>query len=516
MNSIQVKKYPIIIILIFLAVQAFSQPLRYTGKVFSKVDTLKEVEYAIAPWLNNPIALLSGYNIHDGESKTEIRPLLMDIFMPHGDTLSRRPAIVFMHSGAFLLGSRQADDMVALCDSFARRGYVTATIDYRLGMGASTIKLLGIIIGISIEPQNATRSVYRGIQDGRAAIRYLKKNAGIYGIDTTKIYMAGSSAGGFIALQNIYFDKDSEIPPEVLQEPSLGGLDDIGVGGYGGSANAIVSMWGAIQNPDIIGHDTTPVFLVHGTADNMVPFKKGVPLEGSIPQIPMISFTMPETYGSYYIDSVLTSEGIFHETYFVEGKKHEFYGTNTGEFPSGGPNQYWDTIIGKTSNFLFDCFRPVATFDTIINELTVNLFNRSSGIYYSAWDFGDGFSSTEKNPVHQYSQQGEYTVRLATYNRNLACDTISKTIKVSRLDNIDGLNSESITIYPNPAENRVYISGINKPFEVSVFDISGKLRLVQQKTGTEPVEVSSLKNGIYIIEIKTGNSAVYRKFVKTE
>ena len=72
----------------------------------------------------------------------------------------------------------------------------------------------------------------------------------------------------------------------------------------------------------------TPVFLVHGTDDNIVPFKKGVPLAGIIPPeySSVAQLNLQETYGSFCIDTVLSNRNINHETYFVEGQKHEFYG----------------------------------------------------------------------------------------------------------------------------------------------------------------------------------------------
>lgn len=72
----------------------------------------------------------------------------------------------------------------------------------------------------------------RGVQDGRAAVRYFRKNAAIggntYRIDTNNIYFAGVSAGGFIALQLAYLDKASEIPSfiDMAGQPGLtGGLE---------------------------------------------------------------------------------------------------------------------------------------------------------------------------------------------------------------------------------------------------------------------------------------------------
>ncbi|MDB9806208.1 alpha/beta hydrolase fold domain-containing protein, partial [Crocinitomicaceae bacterium] len=94
-----------------------------------------------------------------------------------------------------------ADDMVALCDSFARKGFVTASIGYRKGFNP-------------LSQSSAVRAVYRGTQDARAAIRYLKEFATTYGIDTNYTFVGGSSAGGFMALHTAYLT-DAEAPSDI-------------------------------------------------------------------------------------------------------------------------------------------------------------------------------------------------------------------------------------------------------------------------------------------------------------
>src|SRR5436190_16698936 len=43
------------------------------------------------------------------------------------------PAVVLVHGGGFVDGSRQ--DLAAVAEAFARRGYVAVTIDYQLSVG---------------------------------------------------------------------------------------------------------------------------------------------------------------------------------------------------------------------------------------------------------------------------------------------------------------------------------------------------------------------------------------------
>ncbi len=512
-NNRKTKQIGCVALLLFLLSASptlFAQPFRYINSIFNNTDTLKEVEYARAQWLNNPIPLISEYNISNGESITEERPLLMDIFMPHDDTLKKRPAIIFLHGGGLLIGSRLNDDMVAMCDSFARKGYVTATIDYRLGMGA-TIN----IITVTVNEINGYRAAYRGLQDSRAAVRFLKHNAEIYGIDTSKIYMTGSSAGSILALYNIYLDKN-EINEFAYSSPSLGDIDAVGVQGYGSKAAAVTSLWGAVESPEIIGNNNTPVFLVHGTDDNIVPFKNGVPLAGIIPPeySPFAQLNLPETYGSFCIDTVLNNRNINHETYFVEGQKHEFYGVETGQFKEDGPNAYWDTIQWKTTSFFFNQFKPEAEFDYQSNNLELTFYDNTDGSTYSLWDFGDGNFSEEKSAIHDYAVSGNYQVKLTTCNQNMACDTLTKSVTAGTPDYATNILQNEISVYPNPTNKLLHVKGISEPYNLTIYDLTGRTKIIKNYISSNAIDISDLQNGIYFIELSNKNLRVTRKIVK--
>lgn len=507
----------VILTFIGLAFQATGQDFRYTGRIFDKVDTFKNVEYAQAEWLNNPIALLSDYNIHDGEQTTAVKPLLMNIFVPAEDTVSLKPTIIFSHSGAFLIGSRLADDMVAFCDSFARKGYVTATIDYRIGMGATVTRLWGsIIIGLSVDEKNAHRAAYRATQDGRAAIRYLKQNADLYGIDSSRVFLVGSSAGAIQDLSVLYLDQQHEIPDNTQTAPPLGGLDDVGPVGPDGNPDAVVAMWGATWDPAYIENKQTPLLLMHGENDNIVPFKKGIPLDGTVPDNPIVHFNMPETYGSYCIDTALTNRGIPHETYFVKDKGHEFYGVDTGMFPPEGPNEYWNIVHQKITDFLFRQIKPSIDFNFTLNENSLTTFNYADDDYFVSWDFGDGTTSRSVEPEHIYTQKGKYKVSLKVCNEIMACDTVSKQINVDVISGIEDYQAEKIRLYPNPVSSELKISGMSSPFSIRLFDLTGRQKLQVENTTQNHIDLSRLNPGIYILHIEFGEISIVRKISKAE
>lgn len=61
---------------------------------------------------------------------------------------------------------------------------------------------------------------------------------------------------------------------------------------------------------------------------------------------------------------------------------------------------------------------PVASFTYVLDGLTVTFTNTSTNGDTYLWDFGDGNTSTEENPVHTYADNGLYTVTLTASNPN--------------------------------------------------------------------------------------------------
>ena len=144
----------------------------------------------------------SNFNL-DGSSED----LKMDIYQPAGDSLTSRALVIMAHGGSFIGGDKADGCTDKICKELVKYGYVTASINYRIGMG------------FPINEQNATRAVYRATHDARAAVRFFRKdfaeNGNTYGIDTNQIYFGGQSAGAFMAIHMAYLNDTSELPPLV-------------------------------------------------------------------------------------------------------------------------------------------------------------------------------------------------------------------------------------------------------------------------------------------------------------
>lgn len=224
-------------------------PIRYLDQVFSEVQVNKGIVF--------------GSNINlDGQ----IQELLLDFYQPVGDALSFRPLLIWIHGGAFVGGKRSDLKAQVMGNEFAKRGYVVASIDYRLGVvDSSNIAFI--------------EAMLRATQDSKAAIRFFRRYASLYGVDTTHIFVAGSSAGGITALLTAYWDQE-ELPATVDQA-RWGELEgSSGNAGYSSIVHGVLNCWGGIADTNWIDAGEPPVAAYHGTNDSIVPYDVGLTSSG--------------------------------------------------------------------------------------------------------------------------------------------------------------------------------------------------------------------------------------------
>jgi PKD repeat protein len=141
--------------------------------------------------------------------------------------------------------------------------------------------------------------------------------------------------------------------------------------------------------------------------------------------------------------------------------------------------------------------------------------NNSTAQYALLWDFGDGNTSIDINPIHQYSQPGVYEVVL-TINNCGKTDSISKTITVDAL-NISENQQDSWKVYPNPVSHILQVdyfaSDVSK---FLIYNGLGEIVLNGNLTfGTNKISTDQLKQGVYYIEFNHSSFACGRvKFIK--
>jgi acetyl esterase/lipase len=119
---------------------------------------------------------ISGFRDVPYQVLNGFHPQTADIYVPTGK--GPFPAVVYVHGGGWGVGSPRMQDSVKLLTSLAARGYVVMGINYRFH-------------GEARFPAQ--------IQDAKAAIRWLRSNAEVYGADRARIGILGESAGGYLA-----------------------------------------------------------------------------------------------------------------------------------------------------------------------------------------------------------------------------------------------------------------------------------------------------------------------------
>ncbi len=179
-------------------------------------------------------------------------------FEPTGDAVQQRPLIIFVHGGGFTSGSLDDQRIIDNCDHFARLGYVTASVQYRIGVESSSAV-------------HYFEANLRASQDVKAAIRFFRANAATYRIDPMRIFLVGQSAGGYTTLAAAYLDKQSEyLPGANIQRWGSpdGNSNQLTTSS---SVQAVVNLWGAIFDTQWMEAGNIPVASLHGTADATVP-----------------------------------------------------------------------------------------------------------------------------------------------------------------------------------------------------------------------------------------------------
>jgi acetyl esterase/lipase len=152
-------------------------------------------------------------------------------------------AIVWIHGGGFYEGSRA--EISSYAAEFARRGFVSLTVDYRLHTRAF------------LRRGGYRRALADAQHDVQAAVRWVRRHASSLGVDEARIYAGGFSAGAVTALR-------------VGERPNDPGHS--GNPGFSSRVAGSVSVAGGGDRASI-GPGDAPALLLHGTRDGLVSYR---------------------------------------------------------------------------------------------------------------------------------------------------------------------------------------------------------------------------------------------------
>lgn len=366
---------------------AEAQQTRYLDPIFDSVDV---------------VTIKYGQNTNYQGDTIE---LFMDIYTPKGDTATNRPLALIAHGGSFTGGSRDISSMRKFSTYIARCGYVCASISYRL----TGFLQLGA-------EETVVQTVVRAVQDGKAAIRYFRKdaaNGNTYGIDSTHVYMGGESAGGILAYQLGYMNDMSKLPSNwVGYVNAVGGLEgESGTPGYRSKVQGVFGYAGGVADTSWMLPDDIPFMGMHSENDATVPYAKGQPL-GFVP-IPI--------FGTSLMDVRANNVGIDHDYYSYTGSAHPPYSGSQAVYDSTGP---------YTVEFLYKAYTTGPTLEPLTGIANRHVTSANSLLVYPNPNNGSFVLRT--------GLEGKYDVRI--YNalgqeiKTLSGDTKEMNISLDQID----------------------------------------------------------------------------------
>jgi poly(3-hydroxybutyrate) depolymerase len=297
--------------------------------------------------------------------------LSMNIHFPKNavDTMAKRPLIVMIHGGGFVGGAKE--DLDETCRLFAKRGYVAATIRYRLGRSCANDSL------------SYLKAVYRANQDTRAAIRFLVNGASTLRIDTSWIFIGGGSAGAGTSLGLVYLSQaewDADFP---LVSSSLGSLDNSGnnlTDAY--TIKGIFNNWGAIGKDYMQQAELLPMISFHGDQDPTVNIDSAQDVN-CLTQSPVM-------YGSRSLHYKLIGLGICSDLTVEVGGDHGIYNSTQSQvdFRVGRAACFFKSVFCNTcTNFYAEdsiaafCSQTINSINNIASNAEIEVYpNPTTGL----------------------------------------------------------------------------------------------------------------------------------------
>jgi acetyl esterase/lipase len=210
------------------------------------------LEYLSPLGLINRLVPKDTFNKHDGIAYGRLPRQKLDVYVPRngGQDL---PVVVFFYGGTWQSGQRQ--DYLFIAEALTARGIVTVIPDYRL------------------YPEVRFPTF---IEDGAAAVAWVRHHISAYGGEPSRLFLMGHSAGAYIAsmlaLNPSYLDQVGMSPDELKGFIGLAGPYDF----LPLKRPRLIKIFGGADDipetqPVCFARDKAPpALLLHGAADKIV------------------------------------------------------------------------------------------------------------------------------------------------------------------------------------------------------------------------------------------------------
>ncbi|MBT3648098.1 MAG: T9SS type A sorting domain-containing protein [Flavobacteriales bacterium] len=174
-----------------------------------------------------------------------------------------------------------------------------------------------------------------------------------------------------------------------------------------------------------------------------------------------------------------------------------------------------DSAISMEAMISIDsCLPPIADFEFYFDytEVIACFTSTSERAETLIWFFGDGNTTIGNvaDTCHDYDTKELYWVKLYAFS-SYGSDSIVKKVDILGVDEIE----ENVSVYPNPASDILNISMDERIERAVVYDIYGKLCLIDNPhSSSVRFDLSNLQRGAFILRLETENDVITRKILK--
>jgi len=450
---------------------------RYLNEVFSSVTVTPNVKY--------------GRNITVITGAPAAEDLFMDVYEPTGDTATKRPVIIYLHTGTFLptplngspTGSKNDSAVVEMCSRFAKRGFVACAVSYRLGWNPQSSD-------VNVRTGTLLNAVYRAIIDAKTSVRYLRENFAVGGntfkVDTSKFVVGGQGSGGYVALAYATLNKASELVlpkfintsnsfPFVVQSVygNFDGTDSTQLNSnsqnhpsYSSKINMVFNAGGALGDSTWLEAGEVPIVAFHVPSDPFAPYTYGAVI------VPVLNFFVVNVSGSHDVirrANMLGNNDIINNVTYTDPYTPAANAVNGGKsslmpfFLPGvqsGPWEWWDSLN----------------------------VNHNAGLQTNPT------MSKTKGTAYIDTMQGYLAPRIAKVLNLPGAPVGVKSIENSK---------STVSMYPNPAAAEVRITSNETIASIYVYDAIGNLikEIRNVNSNQHLLERAGLEKGIYLVKI---------------
>ena len=233
--------------------------------------------------------------------------LKVDVYQPR-NMEGPVPTFIYYHGGGWVAGNKETYVLRLL--PYLEQGWAVVNVQYRLG-------------DVSLAPA--------AVEDSLCALRWIARNADLFGFDTDRLVVSGNSAGGHLALTTGMIPSAAGLDRQCLgsETPKVAaivnwyGITDVGdlLDGVNQKSYAVrwlgaqADMYDIAQRVSPISYvraDLPPIITIHGNADPTVPYDQAVQLHGMLDRAEVTNelITIPNGgHGGFPPDQMLRAYG---------------------------------------------------------------------------------------------------------------------------------------------------------------------------------------------------------------